>query len=197
MNVPELLDRAEDTPLGPLTLKAVSDGPDAWWLSLTLGGAPPVSVRLVYEAAHSVVRLERQILSQVPFERWQAALDSRSWLTEASPIAGGGVAVRLWLSAFDLQLNTLLTAATDLARLEKLAATSSATVAPRATTTARPVSWATMGSPAEPPAPAQPTPPEPAAPAAAPNGSGNYCKECGTMRPANHTFCTNCGAQMN
>src|SRR3954454_1546449 len=91
MNIAELLDKAEDAPLGPLTLKATSDGQDAWWLSLTLSGAPPVSVRMIHDAANSAVRLERQILSQTPFDRWQAALDSRSWLAEAGRLPGGGV----------------------------------------------------------------------------------------------------------
>src|SRR3954466_14700720 len=159
MNIAELIDKAEDAPLGPLTLKATSDGQDAWWLSLTLNGAPPVSVRVVHDAANSAVRLERQILSQTPFDRWQAALDSRSWLADASPIAGGGVAVRFWLSDLDLQLNTLLMAATDLARLEKLANPSAAKPA----TTPRTVSsWQTMGTQAPPvPQPVVATP-EPA-----------------------------------
>jgi hypothetical protein len=192
MDLAALLDKAEDAPLGPLTFKATSDGPEAWWLSLTLSGAPPVSVRLVHDAAASAVRLERQILSQVPFERWQAALDSRSWLAEVSPLAGGGVSVRVWLSDLDLQLNTLLMAATDMARLERLAN-------PAAARTAAPAraisSWQTMGTqPPPPPAPAPEPVAAPAPPAA--NGAGNYCKECGTLRPPNHTFCTNCGASM-
>jgi hypothetical protein len=189
MSIAELVDKAEDAPLGPLTLKATSDGQDAWWLSLTLHGAPPVSVRLVHDAANSAVRLERQILSQTPFERWQAALDSRSWLAEAAPIAGGGVSVRLWLSDADLQLNTLLMAATDLARLEKLANPNAAKPAATPRTVS---SWQTMGTQTPPPPPvASAPPPAPETPA------GNFCRECGTMRPPNHTFCTNCGAAMS
>src|SRR3954466_11441532 len=114
MNIAELIDKAEDAPLGPLTLKATSDGQDAWWLSLTLNGAPPVSVRLVHDAPNSAVRLERQILSQTPFDRWQGGLVWGSWLSDASQIAGGGVSVRLWLSDGDLPINTLLMAATAL-----------------------------------------------------------------------------------
>jgi hypothetical protein len=191
MNIAELIDKAEDAPLGPLTLKATSDGQDAWWLSLTISGAPPVSVRLVHDAANSAVRLERQILSQTPFDRWQAALDSRSWVSDAAPIAGGGVSVRLWLSDFELQLNTLLMAATDLARIEKLANPNAA----KPPATPRTVSsWQTMGTQSAPPAPApEPVTSTPAAPA---NGTGHYCRECGTLRPAGHTFCTNCGASM-
>jgi hypothetical protein len=137
-------------------------------------------VRLVHDAPNSAVRLERQILSQTPFDRWQAALDSRSWLSEASPIAGGGVAVRLWLSDADLQLNTLLMAATDLARLEKLANPGAA----KPVATPRTVSsWQTMGTQTAP----APTPVEPPA--------SNLCRECGAPRPPNHTFCTNCGAR--
>jgi hypothetical protein len=193
MNIAELLDRAEDAPLGPLTLKATSDGQDAWWLSLTLNGAPPVSVRLVHDVPNNAIRLERQILSQTPFDRWQAALDSRSWVADAAPIAGGGVSLRLWLSDFDLQLNTLLMAATDLARIEKLANPNTA----RPATTPRTVSsWQTLGT--QPAAAA--SKPEPAVtvptPPPATNGAGNYCKECGTLRPPNHTFCTNCGASL-
>jgi hypothetical protein len=191
MNIAELIDKAEDAPLGPLTLKATSDGLDAWWLSLTLNGAPPVSVRMVHDAPNGAVRLERQILSQTPFDRWQAALDSRSWLSEASPIAGGGVSVRLWLSDADLQLNTLLMAATDLARLEKLANPGAA----KPVATPRTVSsWQTMGTQAAPP----PPPPVAAAPApaTAENGTGHSCRECGTLRPPGHTFCTNCGAAL-
>jgi hypothetical protein len=190
VNIAELLDKAEDAPLGPLTLKATSDGQDAWWLSLTIAGSPPVSVRLIHDTPNSAVRLERQILSQVPFEKWQGALDSRSWLSDASPIAGGGVSVRIFLSDLDLQLNTLLMAATDLGRLEKLAAASTATAATRPNTGTRPVSWQTLATQPPPqPAPEPPaTPPSPA--------SGNYCKECGTLRPPNHTFCTNCGASL-
>ena len=191
MNIAELLDKAEGAPLGPLTLKATSDGQDAWWLSLTIAGAPPVSVRLIHDTPNSAVRLERQILSQVPFEKWQAALDSRSWLSDAAPISGGGgVAVRLWLSDLDLQLNTLLMAATDLARLEKLAAASNATASTRsAAASQRPVSWQTLAT--------QPLPPPAPEPAAPPTPAGNYCKECGTLRPPSHTFCTNCGASMS
>ena len=190
MNIAELLSKAEDASLGPLTLKATSDGQDAWWLSLTLSGAPPVSVRLVHDAANSALRLERQILSQTPFDRWQAALDSRSWLADASPIAGGGVAVRFWLSDLDLQLNTLLMAATDLARLEKLANPS----ATKPSATPRTVSsWQTMGTQAPPPPVAAPT----SASSPGTNGAaGIYCRECGTQRPPGHTFCTNCGASL-
>ena len=192
MNIAELLDKAEDAPLGPLTVKATSDGTDAWWLSLTLSGAPPVSVRVVHDATNTSVRLERQILSQTPFDRWQAALESRPWLSEASPIAGGGVSVRVWLSDLDLHLNTLLMAAADLARLEQLANPNAA----RPTATPRTVSsWQTLGTqPA--PAPAPPPEPGPAASPAAENGAGHYCRECGTLRPPNHTFCTNCGASL-
>ena len=192
MNIAELLDKAEDAPLGPLTLKATSDGQDAWWLSLTLNGAPPVSVRLIHDVPNSAVRLERQILSQTPFDRWQAALDTRSWIVDLAPIAGGGVSVRLYLSDLDLQVNTLLMAATDLARLEKLANPGAAKPAATPRTVS---SWQTMGTQA----PATAPKPEPVAAAAAPaaaNGSGNFCRECGTMRPANHTFCTNCGASL-
>lgn len=191
MNIAELLDKAEDSPLGPLTLKATSDGQNAWWLSLTLNSAPPISVRLIHDSANSAVRLERQILSQTPFDRWQAALDSRSWVADAAPIAGGGVSVRLWLSDLDLSLNMLLMAATDLARLEKLANPNAA----KPVATPRTVSsWQTMGT--------QPAPPRPepvvAAPPAAPaeNGTGHFCRECGTLRPPGHTFCTNCGATL-
>ena len=191
MNIAQLLDKAEDAPLGPLTLKATSDGTDAWWLSLSLNGAPPVSVRMVHDTPNSAIRLERQILSQTPFDRWQAALDSRSWVSDASPIAGGGVSVRLWLSDFDLQLNTLLMAATDLARLEKLANPSTAKPAATPRTVS---SWQTMGT--------QPTPaatPEPvtaATPATSDSTAGHFCRECGTLRPPGHTFCTNCGASL-
>ena len=75
------------------------------------GETVPV-ILMIHDAPNSSIRLERQILSQTPFDRWQAALDSRSWVSDASPISGGGVSVRLWLSDFDLQLNTLLMAAT-------------------------------------------------------------------------------------
>src|SRR3954468_12641902 len=177
MNIAELIDKAEDAPLGPLTLKATSDGLDAWWLSLTLNGAPPVSVHMVHDTPNSAVRLGRQILSQTPFDRWQAALDSRSWLAEAAPIAGGGVSVRFWLSDFDLSLNTLLMAATDLARLDKLANPGAAKPAATPRTVS---SWQTMGTQTA-PAPAPAPPVTTAAPAA--NGTGIFCRECGTMRP--------------
>ena len=205
MDLNELLERGEAAPLGPLTLKVTSDGPGAWWLSVTYGSAAPVSMHLIDDRPAGAVRLERQILSQLPYEKWQAALDSRSWLTEAAPIAGGGVAVRLWLSAVDLQLNTLLTAAADLARLERLAtgvqpAPSGASGGPPRT-----VSWQTLSTPpvAQPSAPAPaaplepaPGPPQPTPPADQPAGDESwYCRECGAQRPANHTFCTNCGAQ--
>ena len=188
MNIAELLEKAEGAPLGPLTVKATSDGQDAWWLSLTLNSAPPVSVRVIHDTPNGAVRLERQILSQTPFDRWQAALDSRSWVSDASPISGGGVSVRLWLSDADLQLNTLLMAASDLARLEKLANPSAA----RPVATPRTVSsWRTLGTQTAPQ-------PEPVVAAAAPadNGTGRFCRECGTMRPPGHTFCTNCGASL-
>jgi hypothetical protein len=193
MNIAELLDKAEGAPLGPLTLKATSDGQDAWWLSLTLAGAPPVSVRMIHDIPNSAVRLERQIHSQTPLDRWQGALDSRSWIVDLAPIAGGGVSVRLYLSDLDLQLNTLLMAASDLARLEKLANPSAAKPAATPRTVS---SWQTMGTQAA-SAPAPAAAPQAAPPSTpTPNGAGNYCKECGTLRPPNHTFCTNCGASM-
>jgi hypothetical protein len=153
MNIAELIDKADDAPLGPLTIKATSDGQDAWWLSLTLNGAPPVSVRMVHDAPNSAVRLERQILSQTPFDRW---------------------------------INTLLMAATDMARLEKLANPGAAKPASTPRTVS---SWQTMGTqtaPAPTPAPAVAPPPADA---------GNHCRECGAIRPPSHTFCTNCGAR--
>ena len=81
-------------------------------------------------------------------------------------------------------------AATDLARFEKLANPNAA----KPVATPRTVSsWKTLGTQAPPRVVATPTP----APSPAANGApGNFCRECGTLRPPGHTFCTNCGASL-
>ena len=86
---------------------------------LTLSGARRQRARACASTrSNSAVRLERRDLSQTPFDRWQARSTPRSWLaTPPTPAAASRYALA---SDLDLHLNTLLMAATDLARLEKL-----------------------------------------------------------------------------
>jgi len=113
-----LLRDASRAPLGPLSFTFSASGPEAWTLSAGWPGRAPVEVRGAYDSATDALRLEREAPVSASTERVNQVAAAMPWVLDAAPIAGGGVAVRLWLRVEGLGENTLLAALGALARLE-------------------------------------------------------------------------------
>jgi hypothetical protein len=174
MELDDLLEIAAAAPFGPLTLSYAADGENAWWINATLEDAPTIGVRMVRDLDSNAVRLERQVISDLPFQRWRTAIDSRPWVTDTAQIRTGGVHVRYWLHASDLGFNLLLAAISDIARLESLLGVSVSNAPARPPTPPTPIArtniWQSVQSsepvpaPPLPPLPPTPTPPAPPPP---------------------------------
>jgi hypothetical protein len=158
-DVRRLLERASEGPLGPLSLGVTGNEDNAWQVSVTWYGSARAAVTASYDGDSDVLRLETAVPTSAPREAWQPLVLTRPWVIDGAQVPGGGLAVRLWLRGEGLDLNTLLAAIADLARLgpalDAAAPPSAPTPAPA------PVAASMPSLP-----PAEPAPPPPDTPAA-------------------------------
>ena len=116
----KVLREASRSPLGPLTAGYSPLGADAWLITATWVGAPPVEIHAFYESSPDAVRLEWTTAAAVAAENLGPLIASRPWIMDAVPLAGDRVAVRLWLYVAGLSMNTWFAALAEAARFASI-----------------------------------------------------------------------------
>ena len=98
--------------------------------------------------------------SELAYDRWRSVIEARPWVTDAAPMASGGVHVRYWLHAVELSPTSFLSAVADIARIAPASAsaagssfgpTAASTSTPQPMTPPRPATWQTLPTPPPPP----------------------------------------------